>query len=100
LIARIWKGWTRRENAAAYEELFKNVVLPEVTQGVSGYISTSLLRCEQGEEIEFTTIFWFDSIEAVKKFAGPDFRTAVVPAQAKALLSRYESMAHHHEVVL
>jgi len=64
VIARIWKGWTTQGNASAYEELFRYVVLPKVTQGISGYISTNLLRRESGEEVEFTTIFWFESLDA------------------------------------
>jgi len=100
MIARIWKGWTTRDNAPAYEELFKNIVLPKITQGVSGYINSNLLRRESGDEVEFTTIFWFESLEAVKSFAGPNFEQAVVPDQVKALMSRYEEIVRHHEVVL
>ena len=100
MIARIWKGWTTHYNASAYEELFKNVVLPKVTQGVSGYISTNLLRREADEEVEFTTVFWFESLEAVKTFAGPNFSQAVVPDQVKELMLRYEETVHHHDVAL
>ncbi|PSF13233.1 antibiotic biosynthesis monooxygenase family protein [Marinobacter shengliensis] len=100
MIARIWKGWTTQNNASAYEELFKNTVLPKVTQGVDGHISTNLLRCEMGDNVEFTTIFWFESLEAVKSFAGPNFEQAVVPEQVKALMSHYEETVHHHDVAL
>lgn len=100
MIARIWKGWTTEENAPRYEELFKKVVLPKVTQGVDGYKGTNLLKRTAGKEVEFTTIFWFESLEAVKSFAGPNFERAVVPDQAKELLSYYEETVHHHEVAL
>jgi|TARA_R100001460_G_scaffold41829_6_gene77628 antibiotic biosynthesis monooxygenase (ABM) superfamily enzyme len=100
VIARIWKGWTTHDNASAYEDLFKNNVLPKVTQGVDGYISTNLLRRETGDNVEFTTIFWFESLEAVKSFAGPNFEQAVVPEQVKALVSHYEETVHHHDVAL
>jgi len=100
VIARIWKGWATHENASIYEELFKNTVLPKVTQGVDGYVSTNLLRRVTGEKVEFTTVFWFDSLEAVKNFAGPNFEQAVVPEQVKALMSHYEETVHHHDVDL
>jgi antibiotic biosynthesis monooxygenase (ABM) superfamily enzyme len=100
VIARIWKGWTTQGNASTYEELFRDVVLPKVTQGVSGYISTNLLRREAGEEVEFTTIFWFESLEAIKSFAGPNFEHAVVPDQVKELMSHYEETVQHHDVAL
>tara|TARA_R110000850_G_scaffold240554_1_gene365085 strand:+ start:605 stop:907 length:303 start_codon:yes stop_codon:yes gene_type:complete len=100
MIARIWKGWTTPDNASAYEELFRNIVLPKVTHGVSGYISTNLLRREDGEEVEFTTIFWFESLEAVKNFAGSSYQQAVVPDQVKELMSHYEKTVLHHDVTL
>ena len=100
MIARIWKGWTTHENASIYEELFKNTVLPKVTRGVEGYVSTNLLRRDTGTNVEFTTVFWFESLEAVKNFAGPNFEQAVVPEQVKALMLHYEETVNHHEVAL
>lgn len=96
MIARIWKGWATPENAPRYEELFINVVLMKVT----GYKGANLLKREAGNEIEFTTIFWFESLEAVKRFAGENFEQAVVPDQVKELLCHYEETVHHHEVAL
>jgi len=96
----MWKGWTTQGNASAYEELFRDIVLPKVTQGVSGYISTNLLRREAGEEVEFTTIFWFESLDAIKSFAGPNFEQAVVPDLVKELMLHYEETVHHHDVAL
>ncbi|WP_166258575.1 antibiotic biosynthesis monooxygenase [Marinobacter salicampi] len=98
MIARIWKGWTTHENASFYEELFENTVLPKVTQGVDGYIQQ--INLSQFSDAEFTTIFWFESLEAVKNFAGPNFEQAVVPEQVKALMSHYEETVHHHDVAL
>jgi hypothetical protein len=40
--------------------------------------------------VEFVTIMWFDSMEAVRAFAGEDYEVAVVPAKARALLSRFD----------
>jgi hypothetical protein len=41
---------------------------------------------------------WFDSLEAVKAFAGPDYETAVVPPKARAVLSRFDASSRHYEV--
>ena len=100
MIARIWKGWTTNDNASAYEELFKSTILKKVTQDVDGYISTNLLRRNIGDKVEFTTIFWFESLDAVKSFAGPNFEQAVVPEQVRDLMSHYEETVHHHDVAL
>lgn len=57
-----------------------------------------LFRRRLNDEVEFVTIMWFDSIEAVQAFAGDDYETAVVPPKARALLSRYDTHAQHYEV--
>lgn len=99
MIVRIWRGWTTKANAPAYERLFLGEILPSVTAGVSGYRDTRLLKREVGEEIEFTTMFFFDSMEAVRAFAGDHMEEAVVPESARALLSRFDSRVQHHELV-
>ncbi|WP_308365849.1 MULTISPECIES: hypothetical protein [unclassified Microbulbifer] len=100
MIARVWKGWTTKENSRKYEELFKSKVLPKVTRGVRGHKGTDLLRRESENEVEFTTIFWFESLEDVKSFAGEKFERAVVPGEVQELMLRYEKTVQHHEVVL
>ena len=100
MIVRMWKGWTSTENAKQYEELFTNIIIPRVTNGVEGYIKTNLLKCEMGSEVQFTTMFWFSSMEAVKQFAGEHFQNAVVPKEVRELMTRFEDTVHHYEVAL
>ncbi|MEK6802111.1 MAG: hypothetical protein AABZ34_05520 [Nitrospirota bacterium] len=45
------------------------------------------------------TIMWFDSVEAVQRFAGPDYEVAVVPPEARALLARFDQRSAHYTVV-
>ena len=49
-----------------------------------------MLRRNLGEEVEFVTIMWFDSLEVVGVFAGQDYEIAVVPATARAMPSRFD----------
>ncbi|MGC2451951.1 MAG: hypothetical protein WA592_04045 [Pseudolabrys sp.] len=57
-----------------------------------------LLRGPVGEEVEFATVMWFDSLESVKAFAGADYETAVVPPKARAVLKRFEGRSRHYDV--
>lgn len=100
MIARIWKGWARRDDAARYEALFRDTVLPHVTAGVAGYRGVQLLQRDLGTEVEFTTMFWFDSMDAVRAFAGDEPERAVVPAPVRQLLSRFQDTVEHHQMVL
>lgn len=97
MIARHWRGWTKPEHADAYEALLNGHVLPALG-AVQGYHGGFVLRSDGGDETEFIVVNFFDSLEAVKRFAGPDFTVPVFEPQAKALLSRVETIARHYEV--
>jgi len=55
MIARLWHGWTSRDNADRYEELLKSEVLPDIHR-IKGYGGAHLLRREAGDEVEFITL--------------------------------------------
>ena len=97
MIARHWRGWTKLENAEAYESLLKTKVLPQLRE-IAGYGGGYLLRSDGAEESEFVVINLFDSLEAVREFAGPNYSVPVFEPQAKALLSRFEPVANHYKV--
>jgi heme-degrading monooxygenase HmoA len=69
-----------------------------LARNVTGFRRIELLRGPVGEEVEFATIMWFDSIESVKAFAGADYETAVVPPKARAVLRRFDPRSRHYEV--
>jgi heme-degrading monooxygenase HmoA len=97
VIGRLWHGWTTPENADAYEQLLRGEVLPGI-QRIDGYRGAQLLRREAGEEVAFVTITLFDSLDAVRAFAGDDYEVAVVPPEAQCLLSHYDARSAHYEV--
>jgi heme-degrading monooxygenase HmoA len=97
MIARHWRGWTSLEDADAYEALLNTKVLPGLKQ-IAGYRGGYIFRCDGDEESEFVVVNFFDSLEAVKAFAGEDYTVAVFEPEAKALLSRLEPIARHYEV--
>ena len=63
-----------------------------------GYRGVDLLRRAVGDEVEFQTMMWFDSLAAVKDFAGEDHEAAYVPDAARAVLERFDARARHYEV--
>jgi len=99
MIGRIWHGWTTPANADAYESLLKTEIFHGIRdRQIAGYRGIHLLRRSLENEVEFVTMMWFDSIEAVRTFAGDDYEAAVVPPKARALLSRFDSRSQHYEV--
>ncbi len=97
MIARVWHGFTTPEHADSYESLLKPELLPGVSK-VPGYIGSYLLRRPSGAEIEFITIMLWESIEAIRAVAGPDYETAVIPENRLQYLAHYDAKSAHFEV--
>jgi heme-degrading monooxygenase HmoA len=97
MIARHWRGWTKTQDAEAYEALLKNKVLPDL-KSIEGYRGGYVFRHDGAEEAEFVVVNFFDSLDSVRQFAGPDYSFAVFEPEAKRLLSRIEPAAAHYEV--
>jgi hypothetical protein len=97
MIARHWRGWTNPGDADAYETLLRQNVLPGLA-ALSGYRGGYVLRMDGAEEVEFVVINLFDSLDAVKQFAGEDYTVPVFEPEAKRLLSRVETVARHYDV--
>src|SRR3979490_1831359 len=102
MISRLWHGWTTREKADAYEGLLRSEVLPGIHR-VKGCKGAHLLRRDgkdkDKDEVEFVTLTMFDSLDAVKEFAGEDYELAVVPPEARKLLTRFDERSRHYETV-
>lgn len=99
MINRIWQGWTTRENADVYESLLKKEIFAGIQKrNIPGCKGIRLLRRNVGHEVEFVTIMLFDSIDAVREFAGKDYETAVVPPEARAVLSRFDERSRNYEI--
>jgi hypothetical protein len=99
MIIRIWHGWTTPANANAYESLLKSEIFVGIEgRKIPGYRGIQLLRRTVGDEVEFVTVMRFDSIDAVRIFAGDDYDAAVVPPKARVILSRFDARSQHCEV--
>ncbi len=99
MITRIWHGWTTPQNADAYEALLLSEIFVGIRERqIPGYRGIQLLRREKGDEVEFVTIMRFDSLEAVRIFAGDDYEACVVPPAARAILAHFDERSQHYEV--
>lgn len=98
MIARVWHGYTKPENADSYEAMLKPELLPGVSK-MRGFQGSYLLRRAVGDEVEFITVLLWDSIEAIRAVAGADYETAVIPEERRKYLARFDAKAAHFEVV-
>jgi len=99
MISRIWQGWTTPANADRYEAMLKEEIFVGIEdRHIRGFKGIQLLRREAGEEVEFVTIMVFDSLDAVREFAGEDYELSVVPEKARAVLSHFDERSRHYEI--
>jgi len=97
VIARVWHGWTKPENADAYEAMLKPELLPGISKK-KGYVGSYLLRRQAGDEVEFITIMLWDSLESIRAAAGPDYETAIIPEERRRHLSRFDAKSAHFDI--
>jgi heme-degrading monooxygenase HmoA len=99
MISRIWHGWTTPADADAYEQLLRSEILPGIGR-IEGFLGAYVLRREAGDEVEFVTITQFESLDAVRAFAGDDYETAVIVPEARRLLARFDERSAHYDTVV
>jgi antibiotic biosynthesis monooxygenase (ABM) superfamily enzyme len=101
VIARIWHGWTTRENAEKYEKLLREEVLLEIAKrAIPGYNGAEIfIREAENDEMEFITLLRFETLDAVKVFAGKDYEQPVIPPDARRLLKRHSEKSRHYRIV-
>jgi hypothetical protein len=98
-IIRTWRGWTTIKNAPIYGNILIQEVFPTVKKnGVAGLEKVSVSTKDLKDEMEFFLVLQFDSLDAVKSFAGEDYENAYIPDNAKELLKRYDKTAEHYEL--
>lgn len=95
VICRIWHGWTKPEDADAYERYLREELFPRVERDLGG--RGQVLRRSDGDEVAFVTLVWFDSLDVVRGFAGDDYEQPVISERAAQLLSRYDERALHYD---
>ena len=101
MIARIWHGWTKPEHAKAYKNLLRDEIFPSIAaRNIAGYRGAELFIKAEGDEVEFVTLLRFDSMDAVKEFAGADEAKPVIYPKAEALLTRMDERSRHYHVAI
>ncbi len=97
-IARLWRGVADTAAcAAAYERHVTAKVLPSLTR-IPGYRGAKILkRRSERNEVEFLVMTLWDSMDAIRKFAGDNPENAVVEPEAREVLSDYDDFVRHYE---
>ena len=83
-----------------FAEIVRGEVIPGIeARNIAGFRHIDLMKRELDDEVEFQTLMWFDSLDAIKAFIGDDYDVSHVPAAARTVLSRFDERAVHFEVI-
>lgn len=99
MIARIWHGITPASKAEAYLDFLNQSGVPDY-QATPGNRGVYVLRRLEGEVAHFTLISLWDSLEAIKQFAGPQPEVARYYPQDQEFLLEFEPTVTHHQVLV
>ena len=97
MISRHWKGVAKPGYAEAYVQHLRHDTFPGLAR-IPGFVHATILRrvVEAGTEFKIVTVW--ESLTAIKAFAGEDPEIAVVPASVREMLSSYDERVVHYEI--
>ena len=99
-VVRVWKGYGTAEGVSAYcSQHFAQVVWPQL-EALDGFLGATVMMRPVDDAHEVVVATRWESIEAVKGFAGDEYDRAVVEPEVRALLQRFEDRVDHYTVVL
>lgn len=96
MICRIWSArTTSRADADSYQHIFESSVLADL-RDIDGFRGAYLLR----DNLEVLTLTIFDSLDAVRAFAGEQYDQAHVTRPARAVLASFDRRVRHYSVAV
>ena len=99
MIVRIWHGVIAAENSDEYLDYLSATGVPDY-RATEGNLGVYVLRRTEGEMAHFQTVSFWESIEAIEAFAGPDpVRAKYYPRDEEYLLD-FEPTVEHYEVLI
>jgi heme-degrading monooxygenase HmoA len=99
MIARFWTAKVAKAHAHIYTDHLKSQVLTTLRK-VDGYLGAKLLERETSDGVEIVVITLWQSLDAIRKFAGPDLEKAVVSDDVVSLFLQYDQRVRHYNVVV
>ena len=98
MIARTWRGWTSTEDAKAYVQYLQRTGMKEY-RATPGNRAAYILQREEGGRTEFVTLTFWNSMDAVRGFAGDQVERAVFYPEDDRFLIERDKTALHYEVI-
>lgn len=97
MIARIWHGTTNVEKADKYLDYLNKTGMPDYRRTAGNLGAYIMRRIENGVAHFFTLTFW-DSYDAIRRFAGKNCEKAKYYPEDASFLLEMEPEVKHYEL--
>ena len=97
MISRQWRGVAKDQEAANYIRDLEGETFPQLAR-LAGFRSATVLRRPVPSGIEFLIVTTWESIDAIRQFAGESVDQAVVPDRVRAMMVKYDTTVTHYEI--
>jgi heme-degrading monooxygenase HmoA len=97
MISRQWRGVAKAQEAANYIRHLEGETFPQLAR-LAGFRSATVLRRPVPSGIEFLIVTTWESIDAIRQFAGESVDQAVVPDRVRAMMVEYDTTVTHYEI--
>ena len=98
MISRHWRGVAKHDEADNYIAHLRSETFPSLRE-IDGFVSGSILRRDVENGVEFRIVTTWQSMRAIQMFAGDDADVAVVPPVVQTMMTEYDRLVAHYEVV-
>ena len=99
MICRVWRAWTTKHNASAYQSVVRGEVIPGIeARRIPGFRAIGRVRRDRENDVEVMTSMWSSTLDSVVEFMGEDYQAAHVPPQAQAVLTAFDHHSAHYEL--
>ena len=95
----MWRAVATRDNAPAYRRHLEQSVVPQL-QALPGFLGMTLMQAERGDRVEMVVSSRWESMDAVRAFAGTVPERAVIEPAARAVLAEFDDYVSHYDVAL
>jgi hypothetical protein len=99
MIIRHWKARATRDGARAYVHFFRGTLSPALDR-IDGHRGALVTTCASGADVEITVLTFWESMDAIARFAGANLELAVVEPEAIAVLSSFDERVSHQEIAI
>ena len=99
MITRVWKALATAESVSKYVAHFEHNVYPEIKE-IYGFAGAQVMRKPVEGGVEIVVMTFWESMDAIRTFAGEDVTQAVVEPEAQAVLISYDTAVSHYDIMV